>query len=117
MTKFSLEEARAHSKKFSAELAQIVMSDLETKTLFERKYREIELALLMRETREKAHLTQEALAKRMHTTKSAISRLESSGITRHSPSIETILKYVHALGYDLRIKLIPLKRSSRHGKM
>jgi DNA-binding XRE family transcriptional regulator len=110
MTKFSLDEARKLARKANADLETKVMGDPETKALYERKYREIELALLMREARENKHLSQEDMAKRMHTTKSAVSRLESLGISRHSPSIDTLLKYANAMGYDLRFDLVPLKR-------
>lgn len=109
MAKFSLEKARVRSKAFNAELEHEVMSNPETRALYERRKREIELAITLREAREKSHVTQEDLATRLHTTKSAISRLESCSTTRHTPSLDTLLKYVHALGYDLTFKLIPLK--------
>ena len=49
------------------------------------------------EARKQAGLTQEEVAARMGTTKSAISRLESSLRTdKHSPSFATLRKYAHA---------------------
>jgi len=109
MTKFSLEKARKSSKRVNAKIAKKVLSDPELREIYERKHREIEIALLMRKTREKAKLSQEDVAERMHTTRSAISRLESCGIGRHSPSIETLLKYAHVLGYAVKINLSPIK--------
>ena len=53
----------------------------------------------------KAGLTQEAVAERMGTTKSAISRLEGAG--RHAPSLATLKKYAAAVGCDLQVKLVP----------
>ena len=50
-------------------------------------------------------LTQEAVAIKIGTTKSAISRLESGG--KHVPSIATLRKYAEAVGCRLEIKLIP----------
>jgi ribosome-binding protein aMBF1 (putative translation factor) len=47
-----------------------------------------------------AGLSQEALAKRMGTTKSAISRLESG---HHAPSMNTLNNVAQALGRTLRI--------------
>jgi transcriptional regulator with XRE-family HTH domain len=47
-----------------------------------------------------AGLSQEALAKRMGTTKSAISRLESG---HHAPSVNTLNNVAQALGRTLRI--------------
>lgn len=109
MAKFSLEAAKARSEKFNAEIRQRVLSDPKTKALYEQKKREIELAIVLRDAREKAHVSQEELANRLHTTKSAISRLESCGLTRKTPSFGTILKYANALGYDIQFNLVPLK--------
>lgn len=111
MTKFSLQKARKSARKFNAELERRIMSDPESKALYERKQREIEIALLMRKAREKNNLSQEDVAERMHTTRSSVSRLESCGTSRHSPSIETLLKYAQALGYTVKINLVPLKES------
>lgn len=62
--------------------------------------------------RSRAGLTQEAVAKRMGTTKSAVSRLESAG--RHSPSVTTLKKYARAVGCEVEIRLVPAPR--REGK-
>jgi ribosome-binding protein aMBF1 (putative translation factor) len=59
------------------------------------------------EARKAAGLTQEALAKKMGTTKSAVSRLESSlRDERHSPSFATLKKYAHACGKKLVVQLV-----------
>ncbi len=51
--------------------------------------------------------TQEDLAKTLHTTTSAISRLENSGGKKHhSPSVATLRKYAKALGYHLKIQFV-----------
>ncbi|TAN45076.1 MAG: XRE family transcriptional regulator [Nitrospirae bacterium] len=47
-------------------------------------------------------LTQEAVAERMGTTKSAVSRLEAAG--KHAPSLTTLKKYAKAVGCNLEIK-------------
>lgn len=58
--------------------------------------------------RKAAGLTQEEIAKRMGTTKSAISRLESSlGSGRTSPSLATLRRYAAAVGCRLELKLLP----------
>lgn len=111
MTKFSIEEATARSKAFNAKLNALVESDPELKSSVERKKQEIELAITLREAREKAHITQEELANRLHTTKSAISRLESCGLTRSTPSLGTLLKYANAIGYELQFTLTPLQKT------
>jgi DNA-binding XRE family transcriptional regulator len=70
---------------------------------------ELEYALAgqMLKARTKAGLTQDAVAERMGTTKSAISRLEAAG--RHAPSLATLKKYAAAVGCDLQVKLVPQK--------
>ncbi|MGE0802337.1 MAG: helix-turn-helix domain-containing protein [Lautropia sp.] len=57
--------------------------------------------------RTKAGLTQDAIAERMGTTKSAISRLESAG--KHTPSLGTLRRYAEAVGCELQVKLVPQK--------
>ena len=57
--------------------------------------------------RARAGLTQDAVAERMGTTKSAISRLESAG--KHAPSLATLKRYARAVGCDLHVKLVPQK--------
>jgi len=70
--------------------------------------------LLVREmlsARARSGLTQEVVAERMGTTKSAVSRLESAG--KHAPSITTLKKYARAVGCDLQVKLVPKRRPTR----
>lgn len=65
--------------------------------------REIVRQLLAART--KAGLTQEAVAERMGTTKSAISRLESAG-SRHAPSLSTLQKYAEVVGCKVQVRLV-----------
>jgi DNA-binding XRE family transcriptional regulator len=65
---------------------------------------EYALVSQMLSARERAGLTQEAVAARMGTTKSAVSRLEAAG--KHAPSFFTLQKYAHAVGCRLDIKLV-----------
>ena len=68
---------------------------------------EVEYALAheMLAARARAGLTQEAVADRMGTTKSAISRLEAAG--KHAPSVASLKKYAAAVGCTLKIALVP----------
>lgn len=67
------------------------------------------LHLLTREllaARVRARMTQEDVAWRMGTTRSAISRLEGDG--GHRPSFATIEKYAAAVGCYVHLRLCPL---------
>jgi DNA-binding XRE family transcriptional regulator len=61
----------------------------------------------MLKARSRAGLTQDAVAERMGTTKSAISRLESAG--KHPPSLATLKRYANAVGCELQVKLVRTK--------
>ena len=82
-----------------------------TRKGFAEAYRALELeyrvASQMLKARSRAGLTQDAVAARMGTTKSAISRLESAG--KHAPSLTTLKRYARAVGCELEIKLVPRK--------
>ena len=89
---------------------------------FKRAYDELEeeyrLTREMLAVRSKFGLTQETVAERMGTTKSAVSRLETAG--KHAPSLTTLKKYAQAVGCRLEIKFVPTtrltKRSTRTAK-
>jgi transcriptional regulator with XRE-family HTH domain len=58
----------------------------------------------------RAGLSQAEVAKRMGTKPPAISRIESSD-TKHSPSVQTLIKYAAAVGCKLEVKLKPARAS------
>jgi DNA-binding XRE family transcriptional regulator len=68
---------------------------------------EYQVVSQMLRARSRAGLTQDAVAERMGTTKSAISRLESAG--KHAPSLATLKRYASAVGCELQVKLVPQK--------
>lgn len=68
---------------------------------------EYQLAGQMLKARSRAGLTQDAVAERMGTTKSAVSRLESAG--KHAPSLATLKRYAQAVGCELQVKLVRQK--------
>jgi DNA-binding XRE family transcriptional regulator len=78
---------------------------------FAEAYESIELkyalASQLLKTRAKAGLTQDGVAERMGTTKSAASRLEAVG--RYAPSYATLKKYAAAVACDLQVRLVPQK--------
>ena len=68
---------------------------------------EYAVASQMLKARSRAGLTQDAVAERMGTTKSAISRLESAG--KHAPSLATLKRYARAVGCELQVRFVPHK--------
>lgn len=69
---------------------------------FEEGYKEFEFGVLLRQARQEAGLTQEQLARLMHTKKTAISRLENrAGDIR----LSTLRKAARALGKELVLNL------------
>lgn len=74
---------------------------------------EYAIAGQMLAARSRAGLTQDAVAKRMGTTKSAISRLESA--SKHAPSLTTLKRYAVAVGCDLEVRLVPQPSDNRSG--
>ena len=71
---------------------------------FEQEYKNLVISEKIAELRHKAHLTQEELAQKVHTTKSAISRYESNSYQGYSISL--LQKIASACGADLRISFI-----------
>ncbi len=69
---------------------------------WEEGYQEFKIGVLLKMAREDAGLTQEQLAGKLHTKKSAISRIEN-----HAEDIKlsTLKKYARALGKSLRIEV------------
>jgi DNA-binding XRE family transcriptional regulator len=66
---------------------------------------EYAVASEMLAARARAGLTQEAVAARMGTTKSTISRLESAG--KHAPLLTSLKKYAEAVGCKIQFMLVP----------
>lgn len=69
---------------------------------FEEGYREFKLGAMLRQAREQAGLSQEELARRINTRKTAISRMEN-----HAEDIKlsTLEKVARALGKHLTISI------------
>jgi len=67
---------------------------------FEDRYETFKIGILLKKAREEAGLTQDEIAKKLKTKKSAISRIEN-----HSEDIRlsTLKNYVEALGKKLQL--------------
>lgn len=65
-------------------------------------YEQFKIGVILRQAREEAGLTQEELARRLHTKKSAISRIEN-----HAEDIKlsTLERVASALGKRLEVKI------------
>jgi len=61
--------------------------------------------------RKQAGLTQEEMARILHTKKSNISRLENVN-SKISPKLSTIENYAKAIGYILEVNFIPISQNS-----
>ena len=78
-------------------------ADPELQRLYEEEEANLHVALAIREARERAHLTQEKLAKLVGTTQSVISRLEDADYEGHSLSM--LQRIADALHCRLIIKI------------
>ncbi len=69
---------------------------------FDSGYEQFKIGVLLKQAREEAGLTQEELAARLNTKKSAISRIEN-----HAEDIKlsTLEKFANALGKQLRLEV------------
>jgi ribosome-binding protein aMBF1 (putative translation factor) len=70
---------------------------------FESGYEEFKIGEMLKQARVEVGLTQEEIAQRLHTKKSAISRIEN-----HAQDIKlsTLQNFAHILGKELRVELI-----------
>ena len=83
-------------------IAQRKQRDRAFATGFEEGYADFRIGVLIRQAREKAGLTQEQLAQRIHTQKTAISRIENHA---RDIRLSTLEKVAQALGMELHIVL------------
>jgi transcriptional regulator with XRE-family HTH domain len=89
-----------------------LMVEKDFREKFEQEYQNICIAEQIAQARHHAHLTQSALAKRIHTTKSAISRYESADYDKYG--IALLTRIAKACGADLRINFVTSK-NARNG--
>lgn len=77
--------------------------DLDFAEGFDEGYDEFKIGIILREERKKSGLTQEELAKRLKTTKSAISRIENHAEDIKLSTLERVAK---ALGKRVKIRIM-----------
>ncbi len=77
--------------------------DLDFAEGFDEGYDEFKIGVILREERKKSGLTQEELAERLKTTKSAISRIENHAEDIKLSTLERVAK---ALGKRVKIRIM-----------
>ena len=88
------------------DLAKKWMNDPEFRREYEALREEFSLVSELIGARTRAGLTQDDVARRMHTTQAVIARLEGGGT---KPSTRTLERYAEATGSRLRILLEPVE--------
>lgn len=76
--------------------------DAEFAENFDTGYADFKIGVILRQAREAAGLTQDQVAKKLHTQKSAISRIENHA---DDVRLSTIRRYAEAVGASLQIRL------------
>jgi HTH-type transcriptional regulator/antitoxin HipB len=89
--------------KFNDYLDKRLKSDPESAKGFWTGYEKFKVGVILREARIAAGLTQEDVARKIHTTKSVISRIEN-----HAEDIRlsTLDKFANALNKEIRISIV-----------
>ncbi|MBU0693604.1 MAG: helix-turn-helix domain-containing protein [Candidatus Omnitrophica bacterium] len=90
-----------------------LMGGKEFRRRFDEEYQNLCIGEQIARARHHAHLTQAALAKRIHTTKSAISRYES--VDYNGYGLPLLNKIAKACGTDLRI-VFTAKRTKNNSR-
>ena len=91
-----------------------LMDGKEFREKFEQEYQNLCIGEQIARARHCAHLTQSALAKQIHTTKSAISRYESADYNRYS--IPLLTRIAKACRTDLKIILVTSERAKNSSR-
>ena len=86
-----------------------LMTEKDFREKFAQEYQNLCIAEQIAQARHQAHLTQSELAKRIHTTKSAISRYESADYDKYG--ITLLTRIAKACGVDLKIIFVTSKRA------
>ena len=76
--------------------------DAEFAQNYEAGYADFKIGVILRQARESAGLTQEEMAQRLQTKKSAISRIENHA---DDVRLSTLRRYADAIGANLQIRL------------
>jgi transcriptional regulator with XRE-family HTH domain len=86
-------------------LREEALRDPEVRAAYEKRRLAYELGRQVRRLRERAGLTQEELAERIHSTQGTIARLEAGG---REPAVSTLARIAAALEAKVDVRLVPL---------
>ncbi len=92
-----------------------LLKDKRFREKFDKEYQNLCIAEEIIRARKRAHLTQEALARRVHTTKSAISRYESADYTQYG--VPLLNRIAIACGAKLKIAFTVSERPKRKTRL
>ena len=89
-------------KNLTSYISERKTRDLQFAKNFDSGYQDFKIGVILKMAREEAGLTQEQLAKKLNTKKTAISRIEN-----HADDIKlsTLKKIAHALGKQLTVEV------------
>ena len=85
-------------------LREEALRDPEVRAAYEKRRLAFELGQQVRTMRERAGLTQEELADRIHSTQGTIARLEAGG---REPAVSTLARIAAALEARVEVRLFP----------
>ena len=88
----------------ASEFLNKLLDDPEVQAAYDKLQPEYAPVREMLQARKRARLTQEQVAERMGTTKSAVARLESAS---HKPSMRSVERYAAATGHRIEWRLVP----------
>ena len=91
-----------------------LMAEKDFREEFEQEYQNLCVAEQITQARHHAHLTQSALAKRIHTTKSAISRYENANYDKYG--IALLTRIAKACEADLKIIFVTSKNAKNDSR-
>lgn len=84
------------------EVKRELLQDADTRAEYEAQAGEFALVRELIAARVRAGLTQAEVAKRMHTTQSAVARIESG---KRTPSLRTLARYAQAVGGHIVLRI------------
>ena len=94
-----------------SELVKIALARPGVKAAYDALAPEFELLHEMLAARSRAGLSQADVAQRMGTHAPSVGRLESAlRSAKHSPSINTLKRYAKAVGCELQIRFVAMRR-------